>query len=292
MLLRCLLLLALAVSIGCAGPAEPAQATGGEGPIASLLAPGPAWVVEGDEPTWLRSGQRAVLAELGVELVDEKWRLPGPLSWNPLMFTPFPSMLGISVRQAVYPPHVGEALPERVTVRLVQELDARGVVWVPLPRPCPALDGAPGLTRSECIRSEELPMAETPFKDVGLTRRVTAVSAPGTVLLEGEPEALCAADRALLAETGAEVVLHVRLRAGVSEGRACLEAGSRIDWTSAQARGQLLARRSLRGEVEVVDHSSFALLRGFEEVVDAIAFVNEVEGLVPRYLGLALEAIR
>lgn len=288
---RSLLLLALSLLLGCAGPGEPARITDGEGPIASLLAPGPPWAAEGDEPRWLRAEQRAVLAELGVELVDEKWRLPGPLTWNPLMLTPFPSMLGISVRQAVYPPHVQEVLPVRLTALLVQELDARGIVWVPLPRPARALQ-APGVTRSECIRAEHLPMAEDPFKDVGLTRRITALAAPGTYLLEGDPDVLRTADRALLVESGADVVLHVRLRAGVSEGRAALEAGSRIDWTTADAQGTLVARRSLLGEAEVVDYSSFALLRGFEEVVDALAFVSEVEGLVPRYLGLALEAIR
>lgn len=283
-----LLALALALLPGCAGTGEPAEAHATDGPISSLLAPGPVWRVEGDAPTWYRAGARAVLAELGLEFVDSKWLLPGPLGgMNPLVYTPFPAMLGVSVHEAVFPEPLVSELPDALRRRLEEELDARELVLVPLP---PSTRAFGALERSEREQLELLPFGDIPFKDSGLTRRITAVSPRGLTLLDGPRDRLRAASHMLLAETGAEVVLRVRLRLGVLDERAVLEAGSRIEWATRAGEGRLLAVRSLRGEQRVVSSSGFLPLRGFEDEVEAAPFAAEVQALLPRYVGWALEA--
>lgn len=280
------LLLPLA-GLGCATGPQPLGA-GNEGPIYSFLAPRAPWEARGDRPDWNHPGTRAVLAEFGLELVEEKWLLPG-LAWNPLLYTPFPSMLGVSVHEAEWPP----GLPEQLVVLLrewfADELLDRELSLVPLPDPVRALQGLRGVEREE---RELLPLADGPLKDSGLTRRVTAIGAPGQLLHPGERDPLRPADRALLEEAGADVVLRVSLRVGVLDDRAVLEAGSWIEWTSRARAGRLEAVRSLQGDRPVVSESGFMPLRGFEAVVAAGPFLAEARALLPRYVAFAVQAAR
>lgn len=288
--MRAILWLALGTLAGCAGTGEPMPARASDGPITSLLEPGPVWRVEGAAPAWYRAGTRAVLAELGLEFVECKWLLPGPLGGlNPLVYTPFPSILGVSVHEAAFPTELVDDLPDSLRRRLEEELDARELILVPLPAATRALSE---LARSERQQLELLPFGDIPFKDAGLTRRVIAVSADGLELLDGEEDRVRSASHALLAETGTEVVLRVRLRVGVLDERAVIEAGSRIDWTTREGEGRLLAVRSIMGAEDVVGSSGFFPLRGFRDEVEGAPFASEVLSMLPRYMGWALETRR
>ncbi|MBX3468488.1 MAG: hypothetical protein KF878_16570 [Planctomycetes bacterium] len=240
--------------------------------------------------------REVALAEFSVELVTHTWRapLPGAALFDPTMFTDvgiLVQLLGLGRRLARFDEGLQGALPDRLCAAFAEGLGTRGVAVRPVAevRACRTYDGYEAAARG----SSSLARLLNPVgHDTGRIRSFEVLPATGLPVIEGAAggQTLEEVDAALLGETGADMVVRVRLRVGVYEGRASVERGSEVHVTHAAGRGRVTSGRSITSDEEVAV-AGFLPVRGIAYEVDGAAYLAAMDALFPVYRELALDAL-
>jgi hypothetical protein len=279
-----------AASQACYAPPAREDEVGEERDPLDLLALGVRseyWALDGEPPA-LGGGQVAI-AEFAVEFVHSRWLLPGPGGTaivEPAGVTHVVQVVGVGLRETDFPDEVRGSLPPRLLAHFQAKLGKMGcrVLSEEVLRRAPAY---------AAYRTERVAQTHTPLDpfgtDTGRIRRTTTVGGAGFRVIDGalDDRSVADIDRAVLAETGASVLVRARFRVGVYAGAAALEAGSRIELVGPRSRATLRSRRSIVSEDEVLAEASFLPVQGHREVVDPTRFLEALDRLFPIYLDLA-----
>ena len=97
--------------------------------------------------------------------------------------------------------------------------------------------------------------------DTGVVLRTHTVAAPGLGVATCGSAALASAESEIKRETGADVVMAVKLRVGTYHQKAALEQNSSIRWTAANSSITLTAQKSLVSDSDVTDASRLITCR-------------------------------
>jgi hypothetical protein len=127
--------------------------------------------------------------------------------------------------------------------------------------------------------------------DTGIVMRTHTVSAPGLGITTCGAADLADAEARIGGETGADVVMAVRLRVGTYHKEAALEKDSAIRWTAATGATTLTAHQALLLDGEVTDSSRFIPVAGRIEPVLQDEFVRELGEILPTFIGLAFPSL-
>jgi hypothetical protein len=127
--------------------------------------------------------------------------------------------------------------------------------------------------------------------DTGVVLRTHTVAAPGLGVATCGWAALAAAESKIKRETGADVVMAVKLRVGTYHQKAALEQDSSIRWTAADRSITLTAQKGLVSESTVTDASHFIPYAGRIEPVRQEQFVRQLEAMLPAFIGLAFPSL-
>ena len=113
------------------------------------------------------------------------------------------------------------------------------------------LQPAPTVSSSWALFSRSL------VTDTGVVLRLHTVAAPGLGVATCSATALAAAEAQIRRDTGADIVMAVKLRVGTYHGSAALEQDSTIRWTSARGPIVLTARKALGFDAQAADAKSW-----------------------------------
>jgi hypothetical protein len=128
--------------------------------------------------------------------------------------------------------------------------------------------------------------------DTGVVLRTHTVAAPGLGVATCSAAAMASAEAEIKRETGADVVLSVKLRVGTYYEKAALEQNSIIRWTAANGPVILTAQKSLASDVDVTDASRFIPVGRPIESVHPDQFVRQLEEMLPAFVGLAFPSLQ
>ncbi len=127
--------------------------------------------------------------------------------------------------------------------------------------------------------------------DTGVVLRTHTVAAPGLGVATCGSTALASAESEVKRETGADVVMAVKLRVGTYHQKAALEQNSSIRWTAADRSITLTAQKALVSESNVTDASHFIPFAGQIEPVKQEQFVRQLEAMLPAFIGMAFPSL-
>lgn len=239
---------------------------------------------------------RVALAEVSVELVTHTWSapLPGAALVDPTMFTDVGivvQLLGLGRRLTTFGPELEAAIPTRVHAALVEGLRARGLEVLP----SETVRATRAYARYDVLDRDTSSAARylNPVGgDTGRVRSFDVLPAPGLRVIDGarDDDDLADVDRALLDETGADLVVRARIRVGLHEGRLAVASGSELQVTARDVQGALVSHRSLTSDDEVAE-ASFLPVRGIRYEVDVAALRAALDLVFPAYRDLALDAL-
>jgi hypothetical protein len=127
--------------------------------------------------------------------------------------------------------------------------------------------------------------------DTGVVFRTHTVAAPGLGVATCGTAALASAESEIKRETGADLVMAVKLRVGTAYQKAALEQFSSIRWTTADRSITLTAQKALVSESKVTDASHFIPFDRQIEPLDQDRFVRQLEAMLPAFIGLAFPSL-
>jgi hypothetical protein len=302
LLVSSLALAPLALS-GCYAPPPRVSELGGPpGVLSSVMVESEFWSRDDELPALDACGapvRKVALAEVSVELVTHKWvaPLPGAALLDPSMYNDVGivvQLLGLGRRLTSYGEELEAAIPARVHAALVAGLRARGleVVAPEVVRATRAYARYAALDRdTSSVARYFNPVGH----DTGRIRSFDVVPGPGLRVIDGavedeDDEGAPGVDRALLDETGADVVMRARFRVGLHEGRLAVESGSTVAVTGRGFQGTLASQRSLTSDAEVAE-VGFLPVRGLDYAIDPSALRAALDVVFPVYRDLALDAL-
>ncbi|MDX2017007.1 MAG: hypothetical protein SFY95_05115 [Planctomycetota bacterium] len=231
---------------------------------------------------------RVVIAEFSVEVVTVK--LLGLLGSRPVVGADEFSitggaltLLGVGKEQAELKVETMKALPDRLLPMFEKELEARGYEVLPRLQ----VQGAPSYLALQGLEPTEaygLQAINVVGSDTGRPKEVVVYPATGLkTLREDLPREKM---RALLAETGSDLALRVRIRVGVDEGRATVERDSivRAVWadSAGTAFGQLKSLKSIRSDAEIAK-KEFTPIKGDVWMVNDTLYQSELARMFRLY---------
>lgn len=299
--MRRLALLLLLAPLGCYAPPQTVEESRqGAKTDAPFTVDDEYWVRQ-DLPSLKDRGIKTVaVSEFALEFVLSKYRLPGPGGTQVVdAFDTFrfpTQAFGLGVRLAEFPAELMRDLPGELYQQFVSCLEGKGVKVIPLEQVQKSAAYARYETKG-LVESSFFRHLNPVGTDVGRIRHTKTWPVQGLRVIEGakegEPEAV---DAALLAETGADVVVRARFRVGEFEKKATLESGSVVVVTGRDYLGSMASRRSLVSDGPVLKDDGrplldegFLPLRGFLYPIDPDKFRGAVKPLFKRYLELAFE---
>jgi hypothetical protein len=294
----------LALAHGCYAPPPRISELGGPpGVLSSVMVESDFWTLDDELPRLDAPGaapvHKVALAEVSVELVTHTWSapFPGAALFDPSMYTDVGivvQLLGLGRRLTTYDEELEAAIPARVHEALVAGLRARGleVIAPEVVRATRAYGRYAALDRdTSSVARYFNPVGH----DVGRVRSFDVVAAPGLLVIDGALDdahdlGAPGVDRALLEETGADVVVRARFRVGLHEGRLAVESGSTLEVTGRDHQGVLASHRSLTSDDEVSE-VGFLPVRGIAYEIDPAALRAALDLVFPVYRDLALDAL-
>lgn len=130
--------------------------------------------------------------------------------------------------------------------------------------------------------------------DTGRPKEIRVFPAEGLKILPREAENQTLDLRRVLAETGGELGLIVRVRVGADEGFASIERDShiRVVTASGEVQGRLTALHSILSDGRIAADESFRLFSGSVTTADAALYREEVQRLAEPFLGMAVAELR
>ena len=128
--------------------------------------------------------------------------------------------------------------------------------------------------------------------DTGVVLRTHTVAAPGLGVATCGAAAMASAEAEIKRETGADVVMAVKLRVGTYHKKAALEQNSIIRWTAANSPIILTAQKALVSDADVTDASRLIPVAGRIEPVHHDQFVRQLEEMLPAFIGLAFPSLQ
>ena len=233
---------------------------------------GPAGIVSiieraGPPDEELTRGRRVAITEFSVEFVEVQFQNPfGHPTIDQIFFLPRRlrhrrsrlawSRAALERRQQRCPTadqiHTSQALHD-VFERHLKE---NGLIIVPQ-NTVTACAGYSKLKPSPSISSSWARFLKPVSTDTGVVLRTHTVAAPGLGVATCGSSALASAEAEIKRETGADVVMAVKLRVGTYHQKAALEQNSTIRWTAANGSIILTAQKSLVSDADVTDVSRF-----------------------------------
>lgn len=250
---------------------------------------------EGSSPAKGTQVRRVAVAELSLELVTHKWiaPLPGALLLDPTMY----SDVGIAIqllglgRRTVGWGALEETLPARLHAAFLDGLRARGLEVVP-PAQVARTKAWQDYARLERDGSSLVRWLNPIGHDTGRIRGFDVLPAPGLAVIDGAQgdREVGDVDAALLAETGADLVIRARFRLGIHEGRASIETGSELQVTARGQHGVVSSQRSLTSDEDVAS-AWFLPFMGLRYDLDPKTYTAAADGLFASYRDGALDAL-
>lgn len=298
-----LALVPLALTQGCYAPPPRLSELGApSGVLSNVMVESDFWTRDDDLPAIDAPAapvRKVALAEVSVELVTHKWvaPLPGTALFDPSMYTDVGivvQLLGLGRRLTTFDEELEAAIPAHVHAALVAGLRARGVeVLAPeVVRATQAYGRYAALDRdTSSVARYFNPVGD----DTGRIRSFDVVAAPGLRVIDGaldddDDQGVAGVDRALLDETGADLVVRARFRVGLHEGRLAVESGSVLEVTGHDRQGAVTSHRSLTSDDEVSE-VSFLPVRGIAYEIDPKALSAALDLVFPVYRDMAFDAL-
>jgi hypothetical protein len=99
-------------------------------------------------------------------------------------------------------------------------------------------------------------------------------------------------ERQILAQTGADAALRVRVRVGVWYGYASIERETRIEVVTLSHAGKITAKRSLVSQQIVIDKSKFKVFQGVVYPVKTNLYTEQMAQIFAAYAKMAVEMLR
>jgi hypothetical protein len=279
----------IAAAAGCHAP--PIVVDAGAPGDPALSATEDLWL--GDDPApILPAGSRVAVLECSVEFVTMKQVTPGrrqAMLGGP--FTPLSALVelsGVFRKRVSYPSDVLGHLPNEVYESLVDMLERRGLAVVDphlvvTTRTYGRLDG------SATDKSSAFRLFDPRGSDVGRTNAFEVYPASPLRVLDVDSRTMTtAADRAILAELGADATIRLRLRVGVFHGRASVERNSVLTVGTADGLHRLTSSRSFVSAPLLASPDGYELVAGRAYDVHWPAYRQLVLASLPAYLEPAL----
>jgi hypothetical protein len=254
-----------------------------------------------DPNAMIHQGRRVVITAFAVELVDLQFqpRLPRqpilkpmPLYAGGLWFTAIPGValevIGVGRRCTPFAESDQQLLTTQLYEAFEADLRARGleVVQREVVIASPGNQSRP----QQPVSKSSLLMILSPLgSDTGAVLHSRTMSEPGlgrgSSRWSHRPNQ---ADLQILAETGADVALDIRLRVGTYRTKAALEHRSIIRMTTPDDMITLKAKHSILSDADVTTESRFIPIKGRVVPVDPGLFAQELKSILPKFISLAL----
>jgi hypothetical protein len=204
------------------------------------------------------------------------------------------NIIGIGRHQIRFDEELRRNLPAEMYALFVEQLEAAGHRVLSIE----AVTAAPAYAMVEPARpgSGEVLMLLNLFGgDTGRVKQFEIWPAEGLAAIRNVRGAsMSDLQRAVLEQTGADVVLRAQFRVGTFdayaavEGDSIIEMASRCDASGSVSHGQVKSARSLVGDQPVVTSRQFHLLRGDVHTVDSDALRQALRHIFPAYAHLGL----
>jgi hypothetical protein len=221
---------------------------------------------DGQPDVELTAGRRIAITEFAVEFVNVQFQKPfgrQPMFKAPII--PVPSLMllvhlgfelsGIARRQTPMPEDDQQATSEALYAAFEQYLRERGMVVIPR-KAVAASPSYAKLKSRPSVNSSPALFLNPVLSDTGIAMRTEMVSAPGLGITTCGAADLADAEARISGETGADVVMAVRLRVGTYRKKAALEQNSVIRLKAATGQTTFTARHSLLSDGEVAARPS------------------------------------
>jgi hypothetical protein len=245
----------------------------------------------------LTLGQRVAITEFSVEFVDVQFQnpfgYPTMIKSSPAPDLPAPPGIDLSsARSEQTPMSTADQIHISQTLRddFERHLRENGLIIVPQTA-VTASAGYANLKPRPSVSSPWTQFLKPATTDTGVVLQTHTVAAPGLGVATCGSAALASAESEIKRETGADVVMAVKLRIGTYHQKAALEQNSSIRWTAADRSITLTAQKSLVSESNVTDDSRFIPYVGRFEPVHQEQFVRQLETMLPAFIGLAFPSL-
>jgi hypothetical protein len=245
----------------------------------------------------LTVGQRVAITEFSIEFVDVQFQnpfgYPTMIKSSPapaLPAKPGTDLNGAHSEQT--PMSTADQIHISQTLRddFERHLRENGLIIVPQTA-VTASAGYANLKPRPSVSSPWTQFLKPATTDTGVVLQTHTVAAPGLGVATCGSAALASAESEIKRQTGADVVMAVKLRIGTYHQKAALEQNSSIRWTAADRSITLTAQKSLVSESNVTDDSRFILYAGRFEPVQQEQFVRQLETMLPAFVGLAFPSL-
>lgn len=266
---------------GCVTRANRAAGPGGSG-VDDVR-----WINHGVPSLSSASPKRAVVVSFVTEFVTQK--LVTDKTARPARFGD--EHPGLSLEMYLYNDELLERLPDYLYGLLVQQLKLSGLEVVDADTTWAA--GAYGRMRHAAPPPSATAPARGPAvgSDVGRVVRVDARPAAGLARVgDTASDQYETAERALLAELDAGVLIRAHFRLGVHKGRATIERGSSIHIRAPGYTGTLVAEDSVVSREDCRNHNASASYGPSVVAIDTDLYGAEVQRMFLRMTGSALQA--
>jgi hypothetical protein len=267
---------------------------------------GAPWIVSiieraGPPDEELHPGRRIAITEFSVEFVDVQFKNPfghpttinsasAPKAAPTLPVQPGMEPSGVGARPT--PLSTGDQINTSLALQNVFEryLQENGLIIV-AQTAVTACAGYARLKPRPSVRSSWTLFLKPMSTETGVVLRTHTVPAPGLGVATCGDAALASAEAEIMRETGADVVMAVKLRVGTYHNKAALEPNSIIRWTAANGPIILTAQKALVSDADVTDASPFIPVVGRIEPVHQDQFVRQLEEMLPVFIGLAFPSL-
>jgi hypothetical protein len=245
----------------------------------------------------LTVGRRVAITEFSVEFVDVQSQNPfgHPTMVNSSSAPTVPVQPGTdpsSARTKQTPTSMADQIQISQALRdaFERHLRENGLLIVPQ-TDVTASAGYANLKPRPSVSSSWVQFLKPVTTDTGVVLRTHTVAAPGLGVATCGSAALASAESEIKRETGADVVMAVKLRVGTYHQKASLEQNSSIRWTAADRSITLTAQKSLVSESNVTDASRLIPFAVRSEPVHQEQFVRQLEAMLPAFIGLAFPSL-
>lgn len=259
----------------------------GQGPVVASAVSTPEQMAQQAKGFWLNhnvppfhrsSSRKVALAELTVEFVTDRLEMARDANLS----APY-------VRRST---DFGEGLKLELPGMLYQMLEEEGdmnLIAIPVVAEANAYQRLKGTQMGERAISYRLGVVGS---DAGRPKQASLYTVDGLRVIDPTQDDVEKISSDLLKELGADVVFRIRLRVGVYQGRATIEAGSVIDVVGPSQVGDLESMRTLISDDDVLDVSAGQAASQPVYTVNSAKFRDAVRRLVVPYLTMAGMATR
>jgi len=202
------------------------------------------------------------------------------------------TLLGVGRKRIIFDNDLKTYLPDKLYNIFVSEMENAGYAILPAGavRQAPAYSDfvtlAPG-------SAKPLEFLNVVGSDTGRTKNVEYWPAQGLSTIVGARRgSVNKIERQVIAQTGADAALRIRVRVGVWYGFASLERETRVEVTTPEHSGKITAKRSLVSDQIVIDKSKFKVFQGVVYPVKTNLYTEAMAKMFPAYVKMAAEVLK